>query len=65
VTKKGLQLTGEAYKKKIYDRQTNKEVIAWLELFEMATGGKGDEVTAAQVKTMVGGILSFLTKIRY
>ncbi len=65
VNKKGLQLTGEAYKKKIYDRQTNKEVIAWFELFEKAAGGKGDEVTAEQVKTMVSGILSFLTKIRY
>jgi hypothetical protein len=65
VPKKGPQLTGEAYKKKIYDRQTNKEVIAWLELFEKATGSKGDEVTTEQVKNMVSGILIFLTKIRY
>lgn len=65
VIKKGLQLTGEAYKKKIYDRQTNKEVITWLELFDKAAGGKGDEVTTEQVKTMVGGILGLLTKIRF
>jgi hypothetical protein len=65
VAKKGLQLTGEAYKRKIYDRQENKEVITWLELFEKAADGKSNDFTADQVKSMVSGILSFLTKIRY
>ena len=65
VAKKGLQLTGEAYKRKIYDRQENKEIIAWLELSEKAAVAKGEDITAEQVKTMISGIQSFLTKIRY
>ncbi|MGW8195176.1 MAG: hypothetical protein ACWGOX_13025, partial [Desulforhopalus sp.] len=32
VSKKPLQLAGEAYKKKIYTRQDNKSVISWLEM---------------------------------
>lgn len=64
VTKKGLQLTGEAYKRKIYDRQENKEVIIWLELYNKAAEAKGDDIQADQVKTMIGGVLSLLTKIR-
>ena len=65
VPKKGLQLTGEAYKKKLYDRQDNKDVIAWFELFDAASAGNGDAVTAAQAKSMVNGVLSFLAKTRF
>jgi len=65
VAKKGLQLTGEAYKRQIYDRQANKEIIAWLELFNRAAESKGDDIPVEQAKAMVGGVLSFLTKIRY
>lgn len=65
VPKKGLQLTGEAYKKKLYERQDNKDVVAWLELYDAAAAGRSDAVTAAQVKHMVGGVLSFLVKTRY
>jgi len=63
--KKGLQLTGEAYKKKLYERQDNKDIISWLELYETAAAGKNDSVTAAQAKTMVSGVLSLLVKTRY
>ncbi|MDK9705989.1 MAG: hypothetical protein OEL83_02960 [Desulforhopalus sp.] len=65
VGKKGLQLTGEAYKRKLYERQENKEVIAWLELFAKAAEAKSDDLPAEQVKNMVSGVLSFLTKIRH
>jgi len=65
IAKKGLQLTGEAYKRKVYDRQVNKEIIAWLELYESAAGSKTDDLPMEKVKTMVSGILSFLIKIRY
>lgn len=65
VLKKGLQLTGEAYKKKLYERQDNKDVVAWLELYDAAAAGRSDAVTAAQAKHMVGGVLSFLVKTRY
>lgn len=63
--KKGLQLTGEAYKKKLYGRQENKEIIAWLELYDAAAAGKSDMVTAAQAKNMVTGVQSLLVKTRY
>ncbi len=65
VAKKGLQLTGEAYKRQIYDRQANKEIITWLELSDRAAEAKGDDIPVEQAKAMVGGVLSFLTKIRY
>ena len=57
-------MTGEAYKKKLYDRQDNKNVIAWLEL-SYAAAGRGDSITAAQAKNMLTGVLSFLAKTRY
>jgi hypothetical protein len=65
VPKKGLQLTGEAYKKKLYERQDNKDVVVWLELYDAAAAGKSDAVTAARAKSMVGGVLGFLVKTRY
>jgi hypothetical protein len=65
VAKKGLQLTGEAYKRQLYDRQTNKEIISWLELYNQAAESKNNDMPAEQVKAMVHGVLSFLTKIRY
>lgn len=64
VPKRGLQLTGEAYKKKLYGRQDNKEVIGWLELGDAAAAGKS-EVTFAQAKSMINGVLSFIAKTRY
>jgi hypothetical protein len=65
VAKKGLQLTGEAYKRQIYNRQENKDIISWLELYERAVEAKNDDIPAEQVKPMVSGVQSFLTKIRY
>jgi hypothetical protein len=65
VPKKGLQLTGEAYKKKIYDRQDNKAVMSWLELCDNAARGKHDAVTSGQVKTMLNQLQAFLAKIKY
>jgi hypothetical protein len=64
VPKRGLQLTGEAYKKKLFDRPENKKILAWLELYDKAAASK-DDIPAEQVKTMVGGVLVFLTKTRY
>ncbi|TKB25620.1 hypothetical protein FCL47_13890 [Desulfopila sp. IMCC35006] len=65
VPKKGLQLTGEAYKKKLYDRQDNKAVIAWLELYDAAVKGAGDSIAGDQVKSMLNQMQAFLTKIKY
>ncbi len=65
VPKKGLQLTGEAYKKKLYDRQDNKAVIAWLELCDSAAGGARDAIDGDQVKSMLRQMQIFLKKIKY
>jgi hypothetical protein len=65
VDKKGLQLTGEAYKKKFYDRSDNKGVTIWLTCGEQAADPKGAEPSLDQVKTMISGIASFLNKVRY
>lgn len=64
VPKRGLQLTGEAYKKKLYGRQENKEVVAWLELYE-AAAARPESVNIGQAKGMVTGVQSFLAKTRY
>jgi len=61
VPKRGLQLTGEAYKKKLYSRQDNKDIISWLE----AASGKGDGLDAKQTAAMLSGINSFIAKTRY
>ncbi|PHR27426.1 MAG: hypothetical protein COA36_09370 [Desulfotalea sp.] len=60
VPKKGLQLTGEAYKKKIYERQDNKLIMAWLELYADAVADKDDNVTSGKVSQMLTGMQSFL-----
>lgn len=60
VPKKGLQLTGEAYKKKIYERPENKMVIAWLELYSDALADKDEDVTPGKVGQMLTGMQSFL-----
>lgn len=65
IPKKGLQLTGEAYKKKVYGRKENKEIISWLELSNTAATGIHDALKAAEVKKMLGGIVSLLRSIKY
>lgn len=60
VAKKGLQLTGEAYKKKLYDRQENKTIIGWFELYNDAVEGKNDKLTAKTANKMLTGLQSFL-----
>ena len=61
VPKKGLQLTGEAYKKKVYERQENKMIIAWLELYSDALANNDDNVTEGKVSQMLTGMQSFLS----
>ncbi len=65
VPKRGLQLTGEAYKKKLYDRQMNKTVIGWIELCDAAAAGKHEAVDPARVKNMLNEMMAFLVKIKY
>jgi len=61
IAKKGIQLTGEAYKKKVYERQENKQIMAWLELYSDALAGKNEDVTPGKVSQMLTGMQSFLS----
>jgi len=58
--KKPLQLTGEAYKKKLCDRQQHKSLISWLELC-----GSADEFTGKQIEDMLAEIGRFLENTPY
>ncbi|MFT5699505.1 MAG: hypothetical protein ACI8ZB_002365 [Desulforhopalus sp.] len=61
VAKKALQLTGEAYKKKVYERQENKLIMAWLELYADAVSDESENVTTGKVSQMLTGMQSFLS----
>ena len=63
--KKGLQLAGDAYKKKLYSRGDYKTVISWLEIISGASTGKSDTISVVQVNNMLNGVLSFVTRIKY
>lgn len=63
--KRGLQLTGEAYKKKLYERQDNKAVVSWLELYETAAKEKQHDLKTNEVKDMLNGMQAFLIKTKY
>lgn len=62
--KRALQLTGELYKKKVYERQDNKAIIEWLELGQSVAEKPGTSVSAKQARDMLSGIQSFITKVR-
>ena len=64
VVKKGLQLTGDAYKKKLFNRQEHKSIISWLELNEAACG-KNETVAATDVKAMYLGVRALLARNEY
>ena len=61
VAKRALQLAGEAYKKKLFERPDNKNILTWLELSEK----EGEKLESKEVITMINGINSFLAKTRY
>ena len=65
VDKKGLQLAGEAYKKKLFERNDNKAILAWLASCEQAADPRGKEPGMDEVKSMLGGLASLLNSLRY
>lgn len=65
VPKKSLQLTGEAYKKKIYDRQTNKTVVGWIELCSEVVANKNIEKIPTKAGQMISSVQSFLAKTSF
>lgn len=60
-TKKALQLTGEAYKKKVYDRTINKQFITWIELFNEQTEEKSSAPEEKQVEKMLKEIRKIIS----
>lgn len=62
--KKALQLTGEAYKKKVYDRAVNKQLISWIELFNEQVEGKNDPPKEKQVDQMLKGTRVIITTLQ-
>ncbi len=61
--KKALQLTGEAYKKKVYDRTINKQFITWIELFNEQSGENSTPPEEKRVDKMLKEIRKLLTTI--
>ncbi len=52
-TKKALQLTGEAYKKKVFDRTVNKQFISAIELFNEQTKADAPPPEAKKMEQML------------
>lgn len=65
VPKKPLQLTGEAYKKKLYERQDNKEIISWIELTQAVTEGKNSAVSPGEAKKLIQGVHNLIGKLNF
>jgi len=63
--KKPLQLTGEAYKKKLYDRQQHKKIISWLQLYAEMSQNTICEISDKQVESMITGVSLFLKDTPY
>lgn len=65
VPKKALQLSGEAYKKKLYDRQDNKQIINWLELVKTSSAEESASISADQASKLVRGVQNLINKLRF
>ncbi len=65
VPKKGLQLAGEAYKKKLIDRKQYKNIIEWLELYGSAAACNSETVSVDKAKAMLTGVQNFIGKSKY
>ena len=63
--KKPLQLTGEAYKKKLYDRQQHKKIITWLEICGNAALNSISDISVEQVQDMHADVSRFLADTPY
>ena len=61
--KRGLQLSGDAYKKRVISRQVNKNLNSWLKLYEEASTGK--EPKKEDARLMLKGINDFISNLTY
>lgn len=63
--KKPLQLTGEGYKKKLYDRQQHKKIISWLEICDNAALDTISDISVEQAQKMHADVSRFLADTPY
>ena len=63
--KKPLQLNGEAYKKKLYDRLQNRKIISWFELRDGAEPTTVNEISAKQLESMHADVTKFMSQTPY
>ncbi len=63
--KKPAQLTGEAYKKKLYDRQQNKKILSWLELCSTVGQDTKSDISVKQLQGMHADVYIFMSQTRY
>lgn len=63
--KKPAQLTGEAYKKRLYNRQQNKKILSWLELCGTAVQDTNSVFSAKQIQAMHADVTRFVSQTRY
>ena len=63
--KKPLQLNGEAYKKKLYDRQQNKKIISWFELRDGAEPTTVNDILVKQLESMHADVTKFMSQTPY
>jgi len=63
--KKAGQLTGEAYKKKLYNRQQNKKIISWVNLYDTAAEENMNDISVQQLNSMLEDVTRFISQTRY
>lgn len=63
--KKPLQLNGEAYKKKLYDRLQNRKIISWFELCDSADPTAESDISVKQLESMHTDVTHFLSRTPY
>jgi hypothetical protein len=63
--KKPLQLNGEAYKKKLYDRQQNRKIVSWFELRDGAEPTTVNDILVKQLESMHADVTKFMSQTPY
>jgi len=63
--KKPIQLTGEAYKKKLYDRQQNKKIISWLKLCNSDDQTIQTDISIKEIQNMCVDVAVFVANSPY
>ncbi len=60
VAKRGLQLSGEVYKKRLYERKDNKQILAIMEIYLKVCENPAEPVKETQVRQAISWMQSFI-----